>query len=364
MKKRKRKLDKKGGLIERRRKIIMSSIIGVVVTITLILTLIMIFTKAPTTKYYGIYAEALNNIIEKYTKDPRWNDLNTYKQVLHEIYYEYYKRLYNTSIITNTTFTISNKTSYVIRVFLATNETIYVKTKGNGTYYCIVSLTDKPEEIEKNLIVSFAVNSSGVDKIINIEVPIYAESFFILYTNSSKPIHGYIFINKTPPGNLTTILRVFPIEYTTWLFESWIKDRYIIKPIDPEEISETRPPWEIVYKNITEITSLEACLLMSRLYNLTGIRNHIIAVDLDGDGEMDHIALMIEYEKDPSMFGNAILNYILRDVNLNIEPGEVKFKHVIFYGKTWMVIDPLYEMKYIPAYIPGKEVYETLGIIY
>ncbi len=354
-----RKKKKKEIMEEYKRKVkIITSIVIVVTIIVLSAIVIMIFLHPPTIYYSGKYGEELRHLIDNYMNDPRWSNKTIYRTVLREIFYQYYLTLYNTSSGVNTSFIITKDRSVAIKTFLATNESLHIETYGNGTYYYILALDPNGHirlsnyAIAGNSVHDFPVNAT-----------LYNDTYIILVTNSTKTVKGYVYLWRKPPKDLTTILKLYPIEYTTWLFETWVKDRYVIRPIDFNELSSTRPPWEIVDVNVKEINSLEAVLLLNRLYNLTGFETHIIAIDLDGDGEMDHVSLMIKYGKDPRAYGSAILDYILRDVNIYVNYKEYLFKHVVYNGEIWMILDPLYEAKYVPSYIVDKEIYEFVGII-
>lgn len=332
---------------------------------------IYIFINPPTPYYNGRYSSILREVLKKFQNDPRWSNKSIYLPVLHEIFYEYYLKLYNTSFIMNKTFEIARDRSIIYRVFLAANETLYVETRGNGTYYYILSLDEQGyirllnEALPGNSTREIRVSNVLYLKISNEtrKVIIYNETYLILLTNSTKPVRGYIFINKTPPLNLSSILDVYPVEYTVWLFQNWVKDRYNIIETNLETLENTRPPWEIIRDDIGEITSFEACLLLYKLYNITGIETRVIAIDIDGDNELDNFALALKYDKSPEAFGKAIIDYILEDANIHVNMREISIKHAVTYDATWIILDPLYEEKYIPGSITNIQFYEYIGII-
>ncbi|GEM_PF-5663554 len=337
----------------------------------LAIIVIYIFLNPPTPYYNGKYSGVLKEIFSKFQDDPRWSNEKIYMPILHEIFYEYYVELYNTSLIMNKTFEIAKNESMLFRVFLGANETLYVETYGNGPYYYILSI-DKEGHI-RLLNEALPGNSSREIRVSNVlyltisnetrRIIVYNETYLIFLTNSTRVVRGYVFINKTPPVNLSSILDIYPVEYTVWLFENWVKDRYVIKPADLEALDETRPPWEIIGSDVKEITSLEACILLNRLYNFTGIETHIIAIDMDGDGELDNFALALKYDKNPQAFGRAIVDYILEDANIRVGGREISIKHAVTYTTTWIILDPLYEDKYIPGSITGVAYYEYIGMI-
>jgi len=195
------------------------------------------------------------------------------------------------------------------------------------------------------------------------KVIIYGPAYINLSTSLTTPVSCYIHVSRKPPRNLTSILRILSVEYTTWLFQNWIKDRFKIAPLDFSKLGETRPPWKILFSdNITEISSLEACLILNRLYNVTGLETRIIAVDLDGGGEADTFALALKYGKTPDRFADALLNNILEDSHLQFGENRVNLKYFVFDNSIWIVLDPLYEDERVPGHIK-LEYYGFLGFI-
>jgi len=351
--------------MKRRTKLILT--VSMIVTIAVLgtIAILLLNINEQSVYYSGKYALSLKSLIMKYRGDDRWRNETIYYGVLRKIFYEYYLKLYNLSTGVNNTFLISRDHQLVINVFLATNETLYIETYGNDTYYYVISLDKDMSFLKKNgsnLLVDVTLGNSEHE--IRIEAKyIYNETYIILFTNATTPVKGWIYFKRTPPLNLSSILAMHPFEYTSWLFQNWVKERYLIKPVDLEHLENTRPPWIIIQDNVTEITSLEAVLLLDRLYNLTGFETRYCAVDLNGDGEADHVALMVRYNKRGDFYGNVLVNYVLRDANIYFENMKVKFKHVVLGNATWIVLDPLYEAKYIPSFIQGTDVYEIIGLI-
>ncbi len=344
---------------------------GLAIAILAVIVIYVLMQPIPTGYYTGVYREELDDLFKKFMNDPRWNDTSIYADIFRYVFYNYYRKLYNTSMIMNKTFSITRYESTLFTVFLGAYESLYVETRGNGTYYYILTLDERGrirlmnQAIPGNSSREITVSETLYLTIMNTtkQVILYNDTYLLFLTNSTIPVKGYVFINKTPPTNLSRILDIYPVEYTVWLFENWIRDRYEITPVDPDKIGETRPPWTIYSENVTEITSLEACILLYKLYNFTGIESHIIAIDLDGDRELDHFALAIKYDRGPRAFGNAILNYILRDANIYVSETRFSFKHAITETGTWIILDPVYELKYVPACIVGVQYYDNLGIV-
>jgi len=338
---------------------------------TLITGFILITLLQPQTQEYaGRYGSAVKALIDRFSRDWRWSNATVYYPVLRHIYYEYYLKLYNTSTLVNQPFTIVRGKPAVYRIFLGANETVRIETWGNGTYtYSLVvelggalaKLYEEPGNTSREVGIADEINLvvAGVKR----KVILYGPAYINLSTNSTIPVSGYIRVSKDPPRNLSSILRVFPVEYTTWLFQNWIKERFKITPVDFSKLGDTRPPWEILFSdNTTEISSLEACLILNRLYNATGIETRIIAVDLDGDGEADTFALALKYGKTPDQFAGALLNYILEDANLSFGENRINLKYFVLDNTVWIVLDPLYEDERVPGHIK-LEYYSFLGFV-
>ncbi|MEM1768549.1 MAG: hypothetical protein QXX35_00630 [Desulfurococcaceae archaeon] len=343
------------------------------------LTILVVYmiVNLPTGYYRGRYSSILKNVFEKIQSDENWDNETIYNVYLREIFYEYYVNLYNTSIIFNQSFLLTPDNSIAIyRVFLGANETLFIETYGNDTYYLTLSLDVQgrmnllgyaiPGNTSRNIEVSDVIYLKIENYNLTKRVILYNETYLIIYTNISKPVSGYVFVNKTPPLNLTSILRIIPVEYTIWLFQNWIRDRYYIKTIDKNNIENvlrnTRPPWEILDKSIKEITVLEACILLYRLYSLMNIESKVIAIDLDGDNELDHFAIAVKYTRTVNDYVRIMIDYILNDANIYIEETDVNVKHAVVDNTYWLILDPVYELKYVPSFIKLKY-YINLGIV-
>jgi len=349
-------------------------VVSMAITIIILVVIVILFINyQPSIYYNGRYANVLRELFDRFKNDPRWNNKTYYYPILREVFYKYYLNLYNTSVLINETFTIKKDEIIRYPVFIGANETIYVETYGNGTYYYILSLDPDgkvllpesagvgnsskeirfPNEIELNI-------GNTTKKTI-----LYGTGYLLLTTNSTEIIYGRIFVNKTPPLNLSSILTLFPEEYTIWLFQNWIKDSYVIKKIELDKLQDTRPPWDIIDGDAREITILEACILLNRLYFIAGFNTSIIAIDLDGDNELDSFALAFNYSKDPNTYAKIMVEYILRDVNIYIESTEINVKHIkVNSTKYYIILDPLHEDKHIPGCIKNIIYYSNIGYIY
>lgn len=371
MKSRKRREDE---VRKARKKFVISMTIALVVLTILVVYMIV---NMPTGYYRGRYSSLLKELFEKLVNDEEWSNESNYHIYLREIFYEYYIKLYNTSFIFNYTFLLRpGQESVVYRVFLGANETLYVETYGNDTYYYTISLDIHGKinilgyallgNSSRSIAISDVIELTLERRNATLRTVLYNESYLIIFTNISRPVSGYVFVNKTPPVNLTSILRVVPIEYTVWLFQNWIRDRYTILTRERVSIDDmirnVKPPWDILSKDTRDITILEACILLHRLYSIVGIENRILAIDLDGDSELDHFAIAIKYAKTPSDYVRIMTDYILNDANINIIDREVNVKYATALEANWIIVDPVYEYKYVPAFINLKYYY-NLGIV-
>jgi len=357
--------------IKRRQRILTISMLITIIILAVIV--ILSINYQPSIYYNGRYANVLRDLFERFKNDPRWINKTYYHPVLREIFYEYYIRLYNTSVLINNTFTIVKDKVIRYPVFIGANETIYIETYGNGTYYYVLSLDPDGKVIIPE---SAGVGNSSKEIRFPSEIELtignttkktilYGTGYILLTTNSTEPVHGRLFVNKTPPLNLSSILTLFPEEYTIWLFQNWVKDRFIIKKIELDKLQDTRPPWDIIDGNVSEITILEACILLNRLYFAIGFNTSIIAIDLDGDNELDTFALAFKYSKDPNAYVKTLIEYILSDANIYIKPMEINVKYIkINITKYYIILDPLHEDKYIPGFIRGVTYYSNIGYIY
>ncbi len=344
----------------------------IVLIIGLTITLIILTLNTPSQSviyalppYNGEYSDALRDIASKSlaVNGSVVNDTIRY------LFLKEYLKLYNGSLLFNKTFNVKVNLS-VAYVFYATrNETIIIKTHGNGSYYYALFYTENRYLLENS---ETPGNSS---RIFRIDLPDnyfppgkpYMEFTVIISSNSTRRVTGYVTVSKKPPIVLDTIIRRAPIAYYTLMLDSWIRDRYTVRdePIS-KVLTSTRSVGELLEQNGTVINSLEASLIAKTLLDHVMVESHIVAVDTNNDGVVDHFAVLFKYPVKPggvTEYSSRLLN-ILEGFNLASKLGDNEALHVkyIYYGDySWIVFDPVYSNG-----VPGvviTDTYHVLGMI-
>ncbi len=312
--------------------------------------------------YSGEYSDRLRKLAEEYlsSNNPIYNSTIKY------LFTKYYKTLYNTTTILNRTFTVKRNLS-VEYVFKASrNETIIISTRGNGSYSYVLSLDQYGY-----YIIQGSGTPGNTSREFKFQLPekffyrAYIDVYLIVSSNSTKRVHGYIAVGKHPPRDLGTILKRTPVEFTVLTIYSWMKNSYEITDSSLSDIVEnSRDPVYILENNVSRINSFEASLIMKKILDVFGIKSHIVAVDTNGDGRPDHFSLVIAtFSNDPTKYSDNLMN-ILEGINRVgvLEGDNIHVKYIAYKGINWIIIDPVYELDYVPGQLTTT-IYNVLGMI-
>ncbi len=352
-------------LSPREKKAVYAVITGIA-TIIIILIILSLTTPGNPSPPLPLYSgEHSNELVELAKHDISASDplLNT---TLRYLFLNFTDNLYNTSIVFNKTFHVKQNLSRIFYFKATRGEIVIIDTYGNGYYYYALFYQGKMllegSETLGNSTFSFSLNIP--EEYIPATQP-FIDIAVIVSSNSSRPVDGFIVLSKRPPARLDTVLRRAGIEYSALLIYTWLKDVYTITDTSLDEILEQKYTIiDVLKNNITSIDSFHASILFKKLLDILGLESHVVAVDLNGDGNADHFAVALKYPLgNPSLYISKLLN-ILDGINVNYGEGDrdIHIKYIEYGGSTWIIIDPLYGEDYLPGTI-RTENYHLLGMI-
>ncbi len=352
-------------LSPRERKAVYAIITGLaaVIVILIILSLTTPSTSPPPLPMYsGEHSGELRELAEHNIgiDNPLFNTTLRY------LFLNYTSNLYNTSIVFNKTFRVKQNLSQIFYFKATRGEIVIIDTYGNGYYYYALFYQGKilleGTETLGNSTFSFSLDIP--EEYFPATQP-YIDIAVIISSNSSRPVDGFIVLSKKPPAKLDTILRRAGVEYSVLLIYTWLKDAFNITDTSLDEILEQEHTMaDVLENNITIIDSFQASLLFKKFLDILGIESHVVAVDLNGDGNVDHFAVALKYSLgNPSLYVSKLLN-ILDGINVDYGEGEedIHIKYFEYGGSTWIIIDPLYGEDYLPGTIRVDN-YHLLGMI-
>ncbi len=334
---------------KRSRRKYLSGLILIAISITGVLLALFLLMNKPTTGYYqGPFS---HNIFNYYS-----NEVNedTKSKILN-ILYHYWEDILGYNISYTIIIKPGKTVDYSITVH--GSEDIRVRIASNGSVlYQLYSSNGKLlyyETLDRNATIS--INPSA--GIIN--------GYIRFFTNSSRPVKAHIMISKDvrDPGSF---LKAYKEVWVALVALNYVLTHYNITYGYLEEISSSRSPSEIIGSNTTSINIFEAVGIMNLFFQAYGVDTRIGVVDVDGDGEGDYCILLFNYHGDGSQYLNE-LRALIKDLNREDILSEIEkasAKHVVFEGKTWILIDPKYTINpYVPGYMDLPEKYRLLGVI-
>lgn len=352
-------------LSPRERKAVYAVITGLI-AVLVVLIILSLTTPAspppPLPMYSGEYSDELRCLARNSVDvdDPVLNSTLKY------LFLNYTDILYNTSTVFNKSFRVRENLSQVFYFKATRGEIVIVDTYGNGYYYYALFYQGKilleGSETLGNSTYSFALDIP--EEYIPATQP-YIDIAVIVSSNSSRPVDGFITLSKRSPEKIDTVLRRAGIEYSVLLIYTWMRNTFNITDIPPAEIiQENWSVIDVLEDNATVIDSFRASLLFKKLLDILGIESHVVAVDLDGDGNADHFAIALKYStENPSLYVSKLTN-ILEGMNINYggDDENINIKYLRYGGCTWIIIDPLYGDNYLPGTIKADN-YQLLGMI-
>ena len=325
------------------RKLLAGTVFGVVVVVSIYMFIIPLLLAPPgdLPVYNGRYSRVLADMAASYVDPENPAIRSTAKWIVSE----YWLRHYN-PVVYNKTVYIYNGTSISIPLYVAGGARIVVNVSSNGSVYYTLALDMAGRE---------RLFSQLVEGNTTIEIPegmMYTKVYFLASTDNST-VRAHVLIRKYY-DSIIDIQRAHGYTWVIWMFDTWIHSEYRIERTRGlDALSSARKPWTILSSNTTNITDIEAVFLLANFYKLYGLDTRLLVLDADGDGEGDHVSLIVKY---PGGTGNDFvksLDKLYVDLGISGDPDipmNITAKQLVYYGETWLIIDPSLEPhRYVPS---------------
>ncbi len=265
-------------------------------------------------------------------------------------------------IAVNTTIKVVLKPnqSSVNEIIVHGGESIHVGFSSNGTILYMLSRDQRGMDLlyPRILIANATINITDKVDILH--------AYLIFYTNETKPVCATIVITRII-DDPSSFQRKYGALWTVFVVNHYIMTRYRVERVDDlGKIVDSRDPVRLFSSNESMVNEYEAIGIMKLILDSMDVENEVAAIDLDGDGEADHLALLARYGGSGEEFLVDILTLLgdLGRVDVVVNTTDYKVKYVNINGKIYIVLDPIYTVNpYIPGYMDLPEKYKILGIV-